>query len=222
VQARHLRGDVRACRGQRVSAAFDLGSEASAAQAAGETGNAGTHPSRAELRALVQQRWNEVLTAPQLPDVDQAQASLAVEVVLDALAAREPQAAPAGCRCGHPQADHAFSGDVCAVPVCPCPRYVPNVAQPAPELAAVEAVRVAVAEEWQPRVDALRELLAEILDEFGRTSNGYSAHVGQAPLARWRERVRWLEENPHEDDGYVAATLDEAVRQVLALIPEAK
>lgn len=49
------------------------------------------HPSRAKLRALIQQRWNEVLTAPQFPDVDQAQASLAVEVVLDALSAREPQ-----------------------------------------------------------------------------------------------------------------------------------
>ena len=42
----------------------------------------------------------------------------------------------------------------------------------APGLTPVEAVRLAVAEEWQPRVDELREQLADLQDRIGNLAAG--------------------------------------------------
>jgi hypothetical protein len=61
--------------------------------------------------------------------------------------------------------------------------------QPAPELTPVEAVRVAVAEEWQPRVDALRALVAEMLGTYVDTGRGHLSRVSGTRKAEWRKRA---------------------------------
>jgi hypothetical protein len=186
-----------------VSAAFDLGSEASAAQAAGETGNAGT-PGRASVDAetlkTLALKWREKANESDRDRASIVAYSIAARDLEAAIAVREPQD---GCDCGES----------------PCARP-----QAAPGLAAVLADRheLSALNAWQgTEISRLSEQLGK-----ARATSGELAQENIRLAAQNRMHCDLLDEigvlaaNAPEDGDSFAVLEDIAMRIAAHGVPE--